>query len=62
MAGISHKFDANLTDSDLVGFAGIGVTNTPGSGDLDFGFSLEGRHGTNGYAELQASARVNVRF
>lgn len=62
LAGTPLNFAASFADASAIGFAGIGVHRKPAGGAWTLNASLEGRYGTQAYAEIRASATAVRRF
>ena len=61
LAGTPLNFAASFADASAIGFAGIGINHEAG-GVWILNASLEGRYGTEAYAEIRASATAARRF
>ncbi|WP_169054241.1 autotransporter outer membrane beta-barrel domain-containing protein [Nitratireductor sp. XY-223] len=62
LAGTPLNFAASFADASAIGFAGIGVNHRPTGGNWSLNASLEGRYGTDAYAEIRAAATATRRF
>ncbi|MCY6380981.1 autotransporter outer membrane beta-barrel domain-containing protein [Hoeflea prorocentri] len=62
LAGTPLSFPATFAKASAIGFAGIGFNHTPSIGNWSVNTSLEGRFGTEGYAEITAAASAFLRF
>lgn len=61
-AGAFSAFPAAFTESAAVGFAGIGISHTPTSGNWSLNALVEGRYGSDAYKEIKASAAAALTF
>ena len=61
-AGAFDAFSATFADAAAVGFVGIGINRRPDSGNWSLNASLEGRYGTDAYAEVRATATAAAKF
>ncbi|WP_419906434.1 autotransporter outer membrane beta-barrel domain-containing protein [Hoeflea sp.] len=55
-------FSANFSDAMAVGFAGIGINHKTDNGKRLVNTSLEGRFGSDAFAEFRANATVAMKF
>lgn len=62
VAGVALNFPASFSDSAAVGFAGVGVNHKPTSGNWSFNASLEGRYGSDSFAEIRATGGASMKF